>query len=171
MCDDLAEKNAPHSGDSLPAVFTQPQIGSPDPQPDASPAKPIRKARAQKTINSYPDHNVKNYQINSSDLTTLGTTQFFMTLFVSGGTFCLGLYFDYQKDVEAAGSNVQQWMIANQNNWLHGAEVCFVLAAICFLFRAWEMGRIISEHEGEKTLVGAIISWKEWILGRIYPPE
>ncbi len=157
--------------DPSPPAVPVPAVGTdPAPQLVANPAKSKGKPKYGKTLNEYPARTVTYYQISTSDLMVLGASQFATTLFTSGGTFCLSIYLDYKKDVDAAGHAAEVALINTANNWFYASLFLFILASICFLFRKLELSRIVSEHGDEVTLVGAIKSRWKYVIAGIYPP-
>jgi hypothetical protein len=99
------------------------------------------------------------YQVNTSDLKTLGLAQFMSTVFASAGTFFLAVYIDYRKEAELRLPNTPQWLLDQRTQWLALCVIAYIIAAILLIWWRWEFTRIRSEH-GETTLWSVVM--KRW---------
>lgn len=111
---------------------------------------------------------VRWYQVNTSDIRSIGVAQAAATFFAAIGTFALSTYIDFSKDISAAessGAKPAQFLkdVVNLAYW--GWIFFWFLALMVLLWQGSELRRIKSEHR-EVTFIGAL--WrllKSKILG------
>lgn len=93
------------------------------------------------------------YQVNTSDLQTIGIQQAITTLFAAIGSFTLSLHLDLSKDITLAtkgGEVPVEYMVTMMGIWKWTWILSFVVAAGCFLLMRHDIARIKAQH-GEFT--------------------
>ena len=97
---------------------------------------------------------VTYYQINSSDMRSIGVAQAAATICAAIGTFALSSYLDFSKDITLAtktNENVPEFLhtVASLSFWMW--IVFWVIAVLAFIWQRNELSRIKAEH-GDPTL-------------------
>ena len=111
---------------------------------------------------SYPMRQVTWYQINNSDLRSIGVAQVVTTFFAALGTFALAIYLEYNKDLALLNATLKAnnqlssttsspylELIVNLSLWAW--LICWGFALIAFVWKETELRRIKSEH-GEPNI-------------------
>lgn len=116
---------------------------------------------------NYPMRQVTYYQINNSDIRSIGVAQAAATICAALGTFFLSTYLDFAKDLALATANDQTpppflQGIVNLTFWAWLIFWCIALFA--FLWQGNELRRIKSEHGEPSNLIrilSRLLSWWE----------
>lgn len=112
------------------------------------------RTRPVQVAGEYPVRQVTWYQINNSDLRSIGIAQAVSTFFAAIGTFMLSLYIEFSKDIalnESADQPVPDFLQSVTSFVYWGWLAFWGVAIISFLWQGLEIRRIKREH-GDTSL-------------------
>lgn len=103
------------------------------------------------------------FQMNTSDLRTLGVSNAVTTVFAAAGTYLMSLYLDVSKDLQLTPDETQAAaeLLRSMGNLAFWAWLfCWAIAICSFLWREAELSRIKAEHGIEPWWKRALARFK-----------
>lgn len=152
-------KGSPEEEDS--GGIDQPQEKS-DSSPPPTDDDLMFGSRPKQVRGDYPVRKITWYQVNTSDIRSIGVAQAAATVFAALGTFALSSYLDLKKEMVLNEENTRAANFLDPvADLAFGAWLVFWgIAIVAFVWQVWELGRI-KEESGNPSFLRSII--KGWL--------